>query len=1067
MKKSYTWRRYPIAVCLPMLLLAGPGITAVQAHTSSTNKVAEWQLTGKVVSQNNEGLPGVTVVIKGTTNGTTTGPDGTFSLSVPETAGTLVFSFIGFTSQERPFTGSQAFTIKMAEDVKSLEEVVVVGYGTQKKGDVTGAIATFDASRLEERPIARVDQALVGQMAGVQVKQNTGVPGRGFSVQVRGAGSITAGNEPLYVIDGFPLDNVAQNGGGRFASGSPLDNINPNDIESIQVLKDAAAAAIYGSRAANGVVIITTKKGKSGKPQITLNTYVGVSQAAKKLDVLSAEEWAERAAEIINDNWVRSGAGRTASQTTAERQAILRVTNIVPAQMIDERWFQPGHPGLQYIDWQDEAFRTGRTQSYQVGASGATDNVNYFISGNYTDQQGMMVGLGYKRYSARANVEVKASNKLRFGLNVTPTYSITDDPGIEGKDNRLHQLVSMAPIVEDTAGVATGYGKNEVYRWGVSTASPVRVMENAIGQTKTFRTLSTLFAEYEVISGLRLRTSINFDNNDVTAKSYQPAVRDLPTSLASGSYSGFRRQTFVNENTATYSKVIGEKHDLTALAGYAYNISRIDNVRLGATGGFVNNQVTTLNAATNINGTGSNNTTESQNVLISYFGRLQYSYDGKYLLSTSIRRDGSSRFGGQNQFGVFPAASVGWRISQEEFMKSITLLSDLKLRASIGLSGNNSIGDYNSIATLGIYNYTFGGALATGQAPNRVENPELKWERNRTIDFGVDVGFFQNRIFGSFDYYTKTSKDLLLNVPINTASGFGNNLVNIGEVENRGWEVELTTNNLNNALEWTTSLNFSHNANEVKHLGPGDATIEVASVADLPSNVLQVGKPMYSIFVIRQNGILSQADIDNGAALYNNQTAGDPRYEDANGDGKIDANDRVIVGQPNPKYTWGITNTFKYKGFDLSFLVQGQNGGYIYSMFGRAIDRTSVGYQENALGRSRDRWRSEEDPGDGVKGKATARFGFIKNTDWLYSSDYYRVRNITLGYDLGRIVSKSVMQGARVYVTAENWFGKDKYYGGFNPDAVNTDNGSTFTSGVDYGGLPLAKSLVLGLNVTF
>ncbi|MBC6607615.1 TonB-dependent receptor [Hymenobacter sp. BT188] len=1067
MKKSYTWRRYPIAVCLPMLLLAGPGITAVQAHTSSTNKVAEWQLTGKVVSQNNEGLPGVTVVIKGTTNGTTTGADGAFNLSVPETAGTLVFSFIGFTTQERPFTGSQAFTIRMAEDVKSLEEVVVVGYGTQKKGDVTGAIATFDASRLEERPIARVDQALVGQMAGVQVKQNTGVPGRGFSVQVRGAGSITAGNEPLYVIDGFPLDNVAQNGGGRFASGSPLDNINPNDIESIQVLKDAAAAAIYGSRAANGVVLITTKKGKSGKPQITFNSYVGVSQAAKKLDVLSAEEWAERAAEIINDNWVRSGPGRTASQTTAERQAILKVNNIVPAQMIDERWFQPGHPGLQYIDWQDEAFRTGRTQSYQVGASGATDNVNYFISGNYTDQQGMMVGLGYKRYSARANVEVKASNKLRFGLNVTPTYSVTNDPGIEGKDNRLHQLVSMAPIVEDTAGVATGYGKNEVYRWGVSTASPVRVMENAIGETKTFRTLSTLFAEYEIISGLRLRTSVNFDNNDVTSKSYNPAVRDLPTSLASGSYSGFRRQTFVNENTATYTRVFGEKHDLTALAGYAYNISRIDNVRLGATGGFVNNQVTTLNAATNINGTGSNNTTESQNVLISYFGRLQYSYAGKYLFSTSIRRDGSSRFGGQNQFGVFPAASVGWRISQEEFMKNITPLSDLKLRASIGLSGNNSIGDYNSIATLGIYNYTFGGALATGQAPNRVENPELQWERNRTIDFGIDVGFLQNRIFGSFDYYTKTSKDLLLNVPINTASGFGNNLVNIGEVENRGWEVELTTNNLNNALEWTTSLNFSHNQNEVKHLGPGDATIEVASVADLPSNVLQVGKPMYSIFVIRQNGILSQADIDNGAALYNNQTAGDPRYEDANGDGKIDANDRVIVGQPNPKYTWGITNTFKCKGFDLSFLVQGQNGGYIYSMFGRAIDRTSVGYQENALGRSRDRWRSEEDPGDGVKGKATARFGFIKNTDWLYSSDYYRVRNITLGYDLGRIISKSVMQGARVYVTAENFFGKDKYYGGFNPDAVNTDNGSTFTSGVDYGGLPLAKSLVLGLNVTF
>ncbi|MDF7812125.1 TonB-dependent receptor [Hymenobacter sp. YC55] len=1072
MKKNYTWRRGQLVVCLP-LLLAGPGITSLQARPL-TKTVAEWQLTGRVVSQNNEGLPGVTVVVKGTTIGTTTGADGSFTLPVPETAGTLVFSFIGFQTQEHRFAGAEKLSIKLTEDTKSLDEVVVVGYGTQKKADVTGAVATFDASRLEERPIARVDQALVGQLAGVQVKQNTGVPGRAFSVQVRGAGSITAGNEPLYVIDGFPLDNVSQNGGGRFANGSPLDNINPNDIENITVLKDAAAAAIYGSRAANGVVLITTKKGRSGKPQITLNTYAGISQAAKKLDLLSSEEWVERAIEVINTNWVRStpaaGPARTASQTTAERMRILGVTTIQPSQMIDERWLQPGHPGLQYIDWQDEAFRTGVTQSYQVAASGANENVNYYVSGNYTSQQGMVVGLGYKRYSARANVEIKANNRLKFGLNMSPTYSVTDDPGVEGKDNRLHQLVSMAPVVEDTAGVYTGYGKNEAYRWGTSTSSPVAVMENAIAKTNAFRTLSTVFAEYEPLSGLRLRSSLNLDNNDVTAKSYQPPGRTLATSQASGSYSGYRRQTLVNENTITYSKVLGDKHDITALAGYAYNVSKLDNVRLAASGGFINNTVTTLNGATNITGTGSNNTTETKNILISYFGRLQYAYEGKYLLSTSIRRDGSSRFGKERQFGVFPAASLGWRISQENFMQDVSELSELKLRSSIGLSGNNSIGDYNSIATLGFNNYTFGGnagTLATGQAPNRVFNPELGWEKNQTIDFGIDVGLLKNRIYASFDYYTKTSKDLLLNVPIPTASGFATNLVNIGEVVNKGWEVELNTTNLNNALSWTTSINFSHNANKVTRLGEGQTKIEVPSVTNEPNNVIQIGQPLYAIYVVRQNGILSQSDIDNGAPRYGNQTAGDPRYEDANGDGKIDTNDRVIVGQPSPKYTWGITNNFKYKGFDLSFLIQGQNGGYIYSLLGRAIDRTSVGFQENALGRSRDRWRSEEDPGAGIKGKAATNFGFLKNTDWLYSSNYYRVRNITLGYDLGRVINKQIAQGARVYVTAENFFGHDKYYGGYNPDAVNTDNGGGFTSGVDYGGLPLAKSLILGLNVTF
>ncbi|RZK39607.1 MAG: SusC/RagA family TonB-linked outer membrane protein, partial [Hymenobacter sp.] len=482
------------------------------------------------------------------------------------------------------------------------------------------------------------------------------------------------------------------------------------------------------------------------------------------------------------------------------------------------------------------------------------------------------------------------------------------------------------------------------------------------------------------------------------------------------------------------------------------------------------NQVTTLNAATNISGTGSNYTTETQSVLISYFGRLNYSYDGKYLLSASVRTDGSSRFGADTRYGTFPAVSLGWRISQENFLKNVTPITDLKLRASLGYAGNNSIGDYSSIPTLGIYNYSFGGnagVLATGQAPNKVANSLLKWEKNRTFDYGIDLSLFNSRIYISADYYTKTSKDLLLNTPVPTASGFGNNLVNIGEVQNQGWELALNTRNLEGALSWTNSFNLSHNENKVVHLAPGDARIEVAASTDTPHSILQVGLPMYSIFVVRQDGILSQADIDGGAARYGSETAGDPKYVDANGDGKIDANDRQVVAQPNPKYTWGITNTFRYKGFDFSFMVQGQNGGAIYSLLGRAIDRTSVSYLENALGRERDRWYSADNPGDGIKGKATGSFGFIKNTDWLYSSDYYRVRFITLGYDLGRLVPKKIAQGVRVYVTGENLFGRDSYYGGLNPDAVNTSNNSTYVSGVDYGGLPLSKNLILGLNLTF
>ena len=1080
MHTFYTWQRLRLAACLPMLLAAVPPAAAAAAAHPLRHVVAEWPLTGKVTSPTGEGLPGVTIVVKGTTMGTTSNADGSFSLAVPDKAGTLVFSFIGFQTQERGFTGPGAFAIKMADDTKSLEEVVVVGYGTQKRADVTSAIATMDARKLEERPIARVDQALVGQLAGVVVKQTSGVPGRPFSVQVRGAGSISAGSEPLYVIDGFPLESVGASSNGRFGSGNPLDNINPNDIEKIEVLKDAAAAAIYGSRAANGVVLITTKRGRNGKPQISVNSYVGGSRAAKKLDLLSGEEWASRATEIINNNWVKStkttpgAVAHTSDQSTATRRQIynsellatatkLGPNDVVPNLFLDERWAMPGHPGLQYIDWQDQLYRTGLSQNYQVSASGATDNVNYFVSGNYNDQQGFAIGLDYKRYTVRANVEIKATDKLKFGVTINPSYSVSVDPGIEGKDNRFHQLLSETPVAEDSAGVNTAYGKNEAYRWGVSTASPIAVINNFSGDTRNYRTLGTLFGELQPISGLRLRSTLNFDNNESTSKSYQPPTRNLVTSLANGSYSTYRRQTFVNENTANYSKTLG-KNDISVLGGFSYNFTKLDNNSQASSGGFINNTVKTLNGAVLVNSPGN---TESQSVLLSYFGRLQYAYDGKYLLSASVRRDASSRFGYEDRAGVFPAVSAGWRISQESFLQPITVISDLKLRASLGYSGNNTIGDYSSIATLGSYNYTFGGLVAPGQAPNKVGNSQLKWERNRTVDFGVDFGLLKNRVTASFDVYTKNSQDLLLNVPVPTAAGFATNLQNIGEVRNTGWELELNTRNLNGAFSWNTSFNLSHNQNVVVHLGPGDATIEVPNGLDTPSNILKVGLPIYSLFVVRQNGILSQSDIDNGAARLGNETAGDPKYEDYNGDGKIDVNDRQVVGNPNPTYTYGMTNTLRYKGFDLSFLVQGQYGGSIYSTLGRAIDRTSVGFQENALGRVRDRWFSADNPGAGVKGKATGSFGFIRNTDWLYSSNYYRVRTITLGYDLGLVINKRVAQGARVYVTAENFFGHDSYYGGLNPDALNTGNAGTFVSGSDYGGLPLSKTLVLGLNLTF
>lgn len=1059
------------------------------SETFSTLTIAQNDpivITGKVLDEAKLPLPGASVVLKKGNVSATTNANGEFSITIPESGGVLVFNFIGYETQEVSVTSTKSITVSLQPSSQSLNEVVVIGYGTQKKANVTGSVATLKTDNLNERPVTRVDQALVGQLAGVTVKQTTGVPGKSFSVQVRGTGSISAGNEPLYVLDGFPLSTSSTNGAGNFATGNPLDNINPNDIESIQVLKDAAAAAIYGSRASNGVVLITTKKGKAGEPKISYNTYFGYNEANRKLDMLDGQGWIERATEIINGQYVATygSKGAKATDDAATRTAIVGSFNA--AYFLDPRWTMPGHPGLQFIDWQDQIFRKGLMQNHEVSASGGSENVKYFISANLAGQDGFVKALGYKSYSARANVEVAATRKLKVGINLAPTYSITHDPGVEGKDNIFHQSLSMTPVQEDTVGNYANAFKNAQYKWSTSTNSPVAKLDNIVGETKRYRTLGTIYGEYEILSGLRFRTSLNLDNTDNTSRSYVPytvagtvASRTFDpngkalTSNTSGSYNTYKRQTFVNENTLSYSKTFNKVHDLDVLLGQSYNLDRTDNSSLASSGGFTSSVIQTLNAAAAVTGSSS----ATKNVLISFFSRVQYSYKDKYLLSASLREDGSSRFGSNTKYGLFPSASVGWRVIEENFMDQFPAFSDLKLRASVGVNGTNNLGsDYGPIPTLGAGGYVFGATQAAviGQAPNKIANPDLQWERSVTYDGGVDFGFFDNRLTGSFDYYNKLNTKLLLNVQVPGVTGFPIYLNNTGSVRNVGQELELTSRNFIRKFQWNTTFNISHNTNKVVALGPGQTQILIPSSFDISNFILRVGEPLNSIFVVKQIGILSQQDIDNNVARYSTQTVGDPKYQDISGpngtpDGVIDANDRQIVGHPNPDFTWGITNSFRYKGFDLSVLVQGQNGGSIYSLLGRALTRTGQGASDNAPAFYEQRWKSPSDPGDGRVSKAYSTFGRIVNTDWLYSSDYFRVRNITLGYNLDNIMKRKFVQGARIYATAENFFGHDKYYGGANPDATNTDlsgNGNYLSPG-DYGGLPLAKSLIIGLNITF
>jgi TonB-linked SusC/RagA family outer membrane protein len=1033
-------------------------------------------IKGKVMEKTNESLPGVSVENETTKKITQTDVNGNFSL-MGSPGDVLKVSYVGFVPQTIKIgTATNNLTIILTADTKSLEEVVVIGYGTQKRTNVSGAVSSFKADNLEERPVGRVDQAMVGQMAGVTVKQTTGLPGKGLSIQVRGTGTVSAGSEPLYVIDGFPLATAAPNGSGNYATGNPLDNINPNDIESIQVLKDAASAAIYGSRAANGVVLITTKSGQQGKAKISVNSYAGYNEANRKLDMLTGEEWIDRATEMINYNWVTSAPGRTADQTNEQRRVIL---GLAPGQlntnlMYDDRWFQPGMPGLRIIDWQDAGFRKGLTQNYQLSASGGNETVKYYVSGNYAGQQGMVIGLDYKSYSARANVEINANKNLKLGMNISPTYSVGADPGVEGKDNILHQLTSMTPVQEASAGLYVNAFDNDKYAWSSSPNSPIAKLENILNQNATFRNITSIFAEYKILDGLSFKTTLNFDNIDYTSKTYRPytiagtllaRTTDL-TKNTSGSYAAFRKQTLVNENTLNYNKTFAKKHNLSLLAGYSYNSDKINNVSMSSNGGFGNSVITTLNSALGITG----NTRETKNVLLSYFGRAQYDFEGKYLFSASVRRDGASRFGSNTKWGVFPAASLAWRVTEERFMDNTRdVLSDLKLRLSYGESGNYNIGDYSSLPLLANYNYSLNGTNVVGQAPSGVVNPDLKWEKSRTVNFGLDFGFIKNRLSGAFDIYQRRSSDLLLNVSIPQTTGFPTLLTNAGEVQNRGWEFELTSRNLTGDFSWSTSLNLAHNTNKVTALPAGQTEIIVPSSFDIPHSVIRIGEPLYSINVVKQIGILSAQDIADGVARYGNQTEGDAKYFDANKDGVIDGDDRVIVGHPNPNLIYGLTNTFKYKNFDLNVLVQGQSGGSLYSLFGRSVNRTGTGITDNVLGTWAYRWRSATDPGDGEVGKTTGTFGRIKNTDWLYSSDYIRVRNITLGYNLGSVLKSKQISNARIYVSAENFFGHDNYGGGFNPEATNTSfSGSTpYPEAGDYGGLPLARSLIFGVNFTF
>lgn len=1069
-----------------VLFFAGPIVARGQSPKIT--------VTGNVLDDAGQPVAGASIAIKGSRTAVTADAAGQFSIEA-HLKDVLVISYVGFQDKEVPVTAGKLGAISLLKGDRSMEDVVVIGYGTQRRRNVTAAVATMDTKTIAEQPVTRIDQAMIGQMPGVQVRQQTGMPGSGFTILVRGTGSISAGTEPLYVIDGFPLDVNSQNTAGGFSNGNPLNNLNPDDIESIQVLKDAAAGAIYGSRAANGVVLITTKRGQIGRTRLNVMANAGVAQPARKLDVLDAQDWIALATDLENYKWTNSGTGRNSSQSIAQRQAILGLqpTQFNTTYMGDPRWFEPGHPGLEYVNWQDSAFRAAPFQNYEVSASGGTETVRYFVSGNYLNQAGVLLNTGYTNYSARANVEVNAAKRFKLGFLIAPTYSVTQSPLAEGKDQQLQHLYNMIPVVEDTAGMLTGAGKNSVYGWAGSSVSPVAYLDNTINTLKTTRNLFTTYGDFTIFDGLFARSTFNYDQTNQTTKNYvsdfvSGNVTDRlnsPGKDATGSYSGFTKQNFVTENTLNFNKTFHQDHTITAVAGLSYSYVHLETFSIKTAGGYANDLINTLSnaipstAGVTVTGT----TTETNNALYSLYSRVQYNYQGKYLISASYRTDGSSRFGKSNEFGDFPSLSAGWRVSQENFMSHVYFINDLKLRFSWGKSGNNNIGDYSAIPTLisgtsgsTLYgNYSFGGntpVAVTGQVPNGLPNPFLKWETAGTYDAGLDATIWKNRINIIFDAYQKKNTNLLLTIPVPAATGTTSSLENVGAVQNRGIELGIgATIYRSKDFNWMANGNIAFNQNKVLSLGGLGNVINIPNAfgTGYPPFLLETGKPMYSYYVVRNIGILSQDDINNPKVTkLPKQTVGDEKYQDVNGDGIIDANDRQFGGQPTPKYTWGVTNIFRYKSWDLNIQMYGQHGGAIMSYIARAIDNPGNG-TATTLGVWRNRYSTENPNLHAPRGNIGYAYSIPYTTsDWVYSTDFLRIQNITLGYNLKNIIHSGIISSARVYASALNWFGWDRYKGGVNPEAQNTNlTNGTYPLPGDYGAMPLNKSAILGVNFGF
>ena len=1004
-------------------LLANASYANVEVNTNSITSYTsllpqDFTVSGTVTDSKGVPLAGASVLEKGTTNGTQTDFDGNFTLGLSNGNASLVASYIGFATKELALNGRNTISITLEESTEGLDEVVVIGYGSVKKSDLTGSVSSVQADKLNMDSQASIEQVIQGRIAGVQVTQTSAEPGGGFSIRVRGTNSITAGNEPLYVIDGL-------------AGANPENSLNPSDIKSIQVLKDASATAIYGARGSNGVVLITTKQGQKDTPlEISYNVSTGFQSASKKLDLMNAQEYMS----FYNDVYIDRGVEPLFSQADFTEAGL-------------------------GTNWQDEVLRSAMIQEHRLSFSGGSEDTQYYLSLNYFDQDGIVISSGFKRFGARVNLIHSVGEKLKIGINLNNSSENENKVplglGVNSGAGVIAAALQLPPILPV-------YDADGSYSTSLQDLSnPVAQAETIDELIKTTRIFGNAFAEYEVLTGLKSKINVGYDQSLLRGDEFLDVVTQKGSLAEGQATKNFQESnSYLFEFTLDYNKVIHDKHSLNLLGGYSYQ--EFTNSGFNAS---AQNFPTTSFGTNNL---GAGDPTEfnvgsfkSESRIVSGFGRVNYSFDERYLMSGSFRADGSSRFGENNKFSYFPSGALAWNISNESFCPDESVVSNLKLRASYGLSGNQEIDNGRSLVLLGSGPISvFDGVEYQSIAPIQLANADLKWETTESFNLGIDFGILEGRVSGTVEYFQNNTRDLLLLLPIPTTTGFDSSLQNVGDTRNSGFELSLSSRNFVGDFLWTTDLNLATLKNEVTNLGELPRILQgnVRFIQDF--TLLEVGKPINSYYGYLFDGVFqSQQEVDNSASQAN-AAPGGRKFRDLNGDGVIDDEDRTILGNPFPDYTLGLNNTFSYKGFSLDVFLEGKFG-FELANFTNIDSENPIDDLRNRQTYVLGRWTPENGT-NAQPSFANPSRTYDFNSRAVEDASFLRLRNAKLAYAFPNLDIKGV-SSLMIYASGQNLVTWTKYRG-YNPD-INALGNSNVR--IDYSAYPLARIYSIGINVKF